>query len=188
MGLRFNSGSSTEGYMGDGIFVDVAIIKSVVDLSGKTTAFWQRPYSLALEAKIILVKNDWERTFSIGGNFKRDEQTDEVIGWGSAFKVRDFLLNTSTVDQDFELDDNNQIPTEVLESMRGKTFLLLSYRNSRGKTSNWDQIGVAGSDREELKNKFLSEWKRTGYPRNYSAEENKPVPAPTPEVGNEDLL
>lgn len=176
LGFERRDGSgSVEGYMGHGIFIDDAQVVSIVNLSGKTTERQKYARDLAVEVTFKILKNNWDRTVTIGGNFKKDEQTGAVIDWGAAFKVRNFFLDLGIAAEDMNLEDDNSIPLHLLAKAEGRQCLMLSYRNKRGKSSSWDQIALATGDREEFKKSFLDEWNRSGYPRNYSPDSSGPV-------------
>ena len=81
LSLAGSNGSSSEGYMGNGVYVDEVQIKKVSDVTSKETERgFKRDISIAL--KVLVLKNDWERTVTIGGNYKRDPITKEVTDWG----------------------------------------------------------------------------------------------------------
>ena len=75
LSLSTTSGSqkSIEGYMGDSIFIDEAEVIEVINRSGsKKSANQGWVNDLQIEVNFRLLKNDWERTFNIGGNFRKE--------------------------------------------------------------------------------------------------------------------
>ena len=64
-------GNSAEGYMGNGIYVDEVEIKKASDVTEqeKSSGF-SRDVSIKLE--VLVLNNDWDRTVTIGGNYKKD--------------------------------------------------------------------------------------------------------------------
>ena len=160
MSLKLNTGNS-EGYLGDGVYVDDAEVLSIQDLSGKTTQFQQYASDLCVEVKVKLLKNDWEKTFNVAGNFKRDMSTKEITDWGGAFKVRDFFISAGMKDKLEELlpkMEEGKIPDELKEGVKGKAILILSYRNKKGKTSTWNQVSVPTRKKEAFKDYFMKEY------------------------------
>ena len=157
------SGNS-DGYLGDGIYVDDAEIISVSDLSGKTTQFQQYASDLCVEVKVKLLKNDWEKTFNVAGNFSRDVSTKEVTDWGGAFKVRDFFVNAGMKDvleKALPEMEKGSIPANVMTELVGKAIKILSYRNKKGKTSTWNQVSSPSRKNETFKEYFLREYNKS---------------------------
>ena len=114
LSLSTTSGSqkSIEGYMGDSIFIDEAEVIEVINRSGsKKSANQGWVNDLQIEVKFRLLKNDWERTFNMGGNFRKelvkekDKEgntiTKEVVtDWGGTFKVRGFFEACNALQED----------------------------------------------------------------------------------------
>ena len=182
MSLKINTGNSSDGYLGDGIYVDDAEVISVNDLSGKTTQFQQYASDLCLEVKVKLLKNDWEKTFNVAGNFARDPSTKEVTDWGGAFKVRDFFINTGMKDQLEELlseMEKGNIPSKLMFDVVGKAIRILSYRNKKGKTSTWNQVSSPSRKKEAFKDYFVKEYNKSKkkpkgpWPSNYEPNDFK---------------
>ena len=182
MSLKINTGNSSDGYLGDGIYVDDAEVISVNDLSGKHTQFQQYASDLCLEVKVKLLKNDWEKTFNVAGNFARDPSTKEVTDWGGAFKVRDFFINTGMKDQLEELlseMEKGNIPSKLMFDVVGKAIRILSYRNKKGKTSTWNQVSSPSRKKEAFKDYFVKEYNKSKkkpkgpWPSNYEPNDFK---------------
>ena len=104
----------------------------------------------------------------INGNFKRDEISNEIIGWGSAFKIKDFFFNCKVKG---DLTDDNKIPEEWIDMVVGQEIAILRYIKSeedgKYKYNKWD---IIGTDEEKLKAKFIKEYSEKGYPKAYSPE------------------
>jgi len=162
------SSGGGEGYMGDGIFIDKATVKSVTDVTNDESANGGFKRDIALQVKLMLSKNDWERTITIGGNFARDNMNNSITDWGGAFRLRDFFLACGV---EGELDENNRFSEELIRQTIGCDILILSYRNDNDKTSTWTQVASPDRDKEEFKQYFLSQVKK-GYPKNYKAKKN----------------
>jgi len=167
LGFQREGGGSSEGYMGHGIFLDEVEIVKVVDISGKVTERQTEPRDLSLEVHCKILKNGWDRTITIAGNFQRDKQTGAIEGWGAAFKVRNFLLDVGVAGEDMELEEDNKIPLHLIAKVAGKHCLILSYRNNRGKSSSWNQMAAVDADKEAFVKYFLDQHSKSGWPRNY---------------------
>ena len=176
--VRDNNGGS-EGYMGNGLFVDEAEIVELKNTSGQTSQFQKFANDLSMEIKVRMTKNGWDKTFNLGGNFTKDKMTGEVNNWGGAFKVRDFFIATgqkSTLEVALPELERGQIPEAMMDNAIGTTILILSYRNKKDKTSTWNQVFPADKDKESVKNYFLKEWEKSKtknngpFPSNYKAD------------------
>lgn len=168
MGLPFGGQQGpTEGFMGDGIFIDEAEVVSIEDISGQTTERQRWARDLAMEVTMKLLKNDWERSVTIAGDFEKDKQTGAIIGWGAAFKVRNFFDALGVGGENVELTEDNKLPELLLAAATGRQALILSYSNKRGKTSTWNQVAAANASKEDFKDYFLTGFNKSGYPKNY---------------------
>ena len=116
LSLAGSNGSASEGYMGDGVYVDEVEINKISDVTSEEEAKgFKRDISIALQVRVL--KNDWERTVTIGGNYKRDAQTKEVIDWGGAFKLKDLFIACGLTDKDISenMNADGQFAKEMLE-------------------------------------------------------------------------
>jgi len=171
------SGSGSQGYMGDGIFIDEAVILEVNNRSGDKAGPKQEwSNDLQVEVKMRLLKNDWDRTVNIGGNFKVED--DGEVSWGSAFKVRNFFeacnsLNETVLGSKAELNtaltslEGGEISPLILSFCVGKTVKILSYKKSDGKSATWNQIVHHKRDDQKFKDYFLKQFDK-GYVKNYA--------------------
>ena len=159
MPLKVSSGKS-EGYLGDGVYVDDVEIIGINNLSGQTSQFQQYASDLCVEVSVKILKNDWTKTFNIAGNFSRDLSTKEVTDWGGAFKVRDFFLACrlkEMLEENLSKLENGEISDEMKEAVVGKKIMILSYRNKKGKTSTWNQVNSERTP-QAFKDYFMKEW------------------------------
>ncbi len=153
---------------GDGIFIDTVKIVRLKPYYNSSPEFLSKPHDLGLEITYLHPKG-WESNTYIGGNFKRNAQ-GVIVGAGSAFKL-DRLFQK--IDVKFAFDDEMHIPQEALEAAIGKSFNILSYRNTNSteeklRTSQWDLVGAAdGYDDEYLRGEFLKQYNERGYPQKY---------------------
>jgi len=108
---------------GPGVYISEVSIVSAEDISGTTPPFLQEPVDIGLDLTLE-VGRSFNPHLVIAGNFKRDEITGEVVGWGSAFPVQEALLRLGYTGS---LAPGNTIPEGVLEALAGKSFMRLSY-------------------------------------------------------------
>jgi|26BtaG_2_1085354.scaffolds.fasta_scaffold07632_2 hypothetical protein len=152
-----------------GIFVNDVIIRRAKDVSGTEPEQYERGFVFDLEVEIEyeIVEKGWNRTSRIGGNYKRDEQSGEILSSGSAFKVERLFESAGILDA--LLDENNNLKEDTLNKLVGKSVALLKYPNNNGNYSDWDITARPGGW-SYLKNQFIAAYKARGYPKNYDAE------------------
>ena len=197
LSLTTSTGSGQiEGYMGESIFIDEAEIIEIFDRSGsKKTERQSWTNDLQVEVKVRLTKNDWERTFNIGGNFTKDPTTNEVLDWGATFKVRNLFeacnaLQADALGSQEELDntvsslEKGDINPVLSGFCVGKTIKILSYRKEDGKSKTWNQVAHVKRDNQKWKDYFLKQVDK-GYVKDYApdAKSTKPT-APTASKAN----
>ena len=173
MALTFgqSSNSNSEGYMGNGVYVDEVEIKSAVNATEDEKAKgFARDISIRVEVRVL--KNDWNRTLTIGGNYKRDPQTKEIIDWGGAFKLKDLFAACQAPE---EIDANGVPSQAMLDACVGKKLLTLTYTNNNGKYSTWNSVTSADRDPDKFAAYFMSQVKK-GYPKNYQAPNSEAQP------------
>lgn len=160
---------STGGKGPSRVMLSKAKILAIEDISNKKVEYLGKTYEIGVSLTIDIGKENFKPTYTVAGNFKRDV-AGKVIGWGSAFVLRDFF---SRLGFDGELNTDHTIPAEALTYVVGKEFLRLSYLSGikgdgRPKFSDWAQIGALGEDMDLLKRFEASV--ATGYPKNYHPE------------------
>ena len=151
------------------IFVNEAKILSIETLDNP---FPSSPYpapDLAIKVKFD-VGASFEPEDIIVGNFKKDDVSGEVLGWGSAFKVGDFFLKALGL-TDVELTEDNTIPEEYLTQAVGKTVLRLTYaysKNMEGKNKykSWNKFGSTEKSPEILIKGFNAQVEK-GYVKDF---------------------
>ncbi len=173
---------------GPGIFINEVEVAAAEDISGTTPPYMDRSVDIGIKLTLEVGK-DFQPQLSITGNFKRDPDTGEVIGWGGAFVVQEALARLGFKG---ELDQENRIPAEALEGVIGKRFLRLSYisgekQNGKPRYSDWGRIATPEEGTEDLVTRFKRSVAK-GYPKNYRPElldqlaERRPVPSAIDEV------
>jgi hypothetical protein len=166
MTLSCNKPYTKRNY-GPGIYINEATIANVEDISGQPLPFTEQPFDIGIKLTLDIGK-DFRPEMIIAGNFKRDPESGEIIGWGSGFVVQEALtrLGYSGV-----LAEGNRIPTDALVSLIGKTFLRLSYvsgtrNDGKFKYTDWNQIATVDEGADSLASRFKRSLTK-GYPRNY---------------------
>lgn len=165
----------------DGVFVSKARIISVQDVSNQPNSYG-KTYDLGIECILAVDGLEFSPKFTVFGNYKRKPHPDgvpnpqgEVMGWGSAYVVRDFFQ--TVLDEPFDHDsDQPSIPQEYLDKLLGKEFLRVSYRSGanpetgKSKYSSWNKVGKITESPDEVKMRFLKNYQESKYPRNYTPE------------------
>jgi len=180
MTLSCNNPFSTRTY-GPGIYINEVTILNAEDISGQPLPYSENPVDIGIKLTLDIGK-DWNPEMIIAGSFKRDFETNEVIGWGSAWPVQEAL---SKLGYTGSLNEDNRIPPEVLEDIVGKKFLRLSYvsgtkGDGKHRYSDWNLIGSVEEGADTLAARFRRQIAK-GYPKNYRPELlEAPVTPPAP--------
>jgi len=151
--------------IGDGFFANNVTITDAKDVSGKEITLPNGTVLFKQDCGVQLTYTDNDNpsigafNIRIGGNLKRDEQTNTVIGTGSAFKL-EVLFESIEYDQKI-LNDDYSIKDEAIKALINSEITLLAYPNNKNKTTNWDIVGTNG---KEMKNAFLNQRMK---PKNY---------------------
>ena len=124
---------------------------------------WQKmPDDISLKLTLDIGK-DFEPEMYIGGQFREDKVSGNVISWGTATKVKILL---DSIGLGVACDKNapasaQKLPEDIGDKMLGKEFLRLMYRSNRTKADGnyrikeWQQTGMVGTgNAQKLKNKF----------------------------------
>lgn len=156
------------GKFGNGVFITKAKIISVEDISGKAHRYMQMPCDIGIVLTLDIGRS-FQPELIISGQFKRNGDTGEVIGWGGAFVVQEALVRLGYAGV---LDPGNKIPKAALNSLVGRQILRLAYLSgtkdgSKPRYSSWPQIGTPESGEQELASRFARSVSR-GFPRNYN--------------------
>lgn len=150
---------------GKGIFISLVTIADVEDISGDNLYYADSPIDIGLKLYLD-IKKEFMPELNIGGYFNRDAQNN-VVGWGSAFPLQNFLQKLGYKGK---LTADNKIPQEIIQSLPGKQFYRLSYvydfRDGKLKYCDWNIIGSAEEEPEELLKRFQKSFLK-GYPKNY---------------------
>jgi len=173
MGLK---GSDAQGGGGTGIkspkgtFVRIYTIVSAEQFQDhKPHESFTDPMDIVIELKATSDGLTFEKNLSVIGNFKRDHQTRDICGWGSAFKVADLFAVLGVSMDDFELDENSRVSDADMKFIIGKELVALDYITDQGKTRAWDRFG-SPDDAENFGEFFIDDHAKSGYPKNFDPE------------------
>ena len=161
MGMKYLADVDTSGGTGDNISIENVKVDSIEIKYGVQESWQTSVDDISLHMKLDIGKGFFP-DFYIGGQFKVDDVSGNVIGWRTAYKVKLFLdaLNIKVM-----LDKNsgvqgNQLPDGIEDAITGKTFKRLSYKSTKLKQDgtnrwrDWQQVAAADSNSEDLKQAF----------------------------------
>ncbi len=154
-----NSGSG--GGAKSNIFVDKAKIASIQIKYG-VQEDWQT-YSDDISIHLTLdIGKDFQPNMYIGGNYKKDEMSGEIVGWSTAFKVKLFF---DAIGMPIKLDkgmqpQSSRLPADAEQVITGKEFLRLTYVSTKTKKDgsplwkDWQETRNASYDHNKFKAEF----------------------------------
>ena len=150
--------------------MNLVTITDAIDISGQQLPHLTQPFDIAL-CLTLDVGRDFQPELIIGGNFKKDVNTNNVIGWGSGFLVQDVM---NRLGYNGPLEEGNSIPRTALQSLVGKKFYRLSFvsgirDNGKFRYSDWNQIASENEGTESLMKRFMQSVAK-GYPKHYKPE------------------
>ena len=154
-----NSGSG--GGAKSNIFVDKAKIASIQIKYG-VKEDWQT-YSDDISIHLTLdIGKDFQPNMYIGGNYKKDEMSGEIVGWSTAFKVKLFF---DAIGMPIKLDkgmqpQSSRLPADAEQVITGKEFLRLTYVSTKTKKDgsplwkDWQETRNVSYDHNKFKAEF----------------------------------
>lgn len=167
----------------DGIFVDTVKIVDA-EINYRVMEKWQKmPDDISLKLTLDIGK-DFQPEMYIGGQFREDKVSGNVISWGTATKVKILLDN---IGLGVACDKNapaasQKLPDDIKDRMIGKEFLRLMYRSTRTKQDGnyrikeWQETGMVGpGNAQKLRNKF-SEAVSNSWVKDYNPNSEPPKP------------
>ena len=161
MGMKYLSDVDTNNTVSDNISVENVKVDSIEIKYGVQESWQTSVDDISLHMKLDIGKGFFP-DFYIGGQFKVDDVSGNVIGWRTAYKIKLFL---DALGIKVMLDKNsgvqgNQLPHGIEDAITGKTFKRLSYKSTKLKQDgtnrwrDWQQVAAADSNPEELKTAF----------------------------------
>ena len=161
MGMKYLQDVDTSGGTSDNISVENVKVDSIEIKYGVQESWQTSVDDISLHMKLDIGKGFFP-DFYIGGQFKVDDVSGNVIGWRTAYKIKLFL---DALGIKVMLDKNsgvqgNQLPEGIENAITGKTFKRLSYKSTKLKQDgtnrwrDWQQVAAADSNPQELKTAF----------------------------------
>ena len=167
----------------DGIFVDTVKIVDA-EINYRVMEKWQKmPDDISLKLTLDIGK-DFQPEMYIGGQFREDKVSGNVISWGTATKVKILLDNIGLgVACDKNAPAGSQkLPDDIKDRMIGQEFLRLMYRSTRTKQDGnyrikeWQETGMVGpGNAQKLRNKF-AEAVSNSWVKDYNPNSEPPKP------------
>ena len=153
--------SNTTSTNSENIFVDnVKVVTD--DINYETKQDWQT-YSDDMSINMTLdIGRDFQPNFYIGGNFKKDETSGQVIGWGTAFKIKLFFdaIGMPIRLSKGKLLQDQRLPDDAASQLIGKEFARLTYKSTKLKKTGdnmwkeWQETRPTNVDHAEFKDIF----------------------------------
>ena len=153
--------SNTTSTNSENIFVDNVKVVTA-DINYETKQDWQT-YSDDMSINMTLdIGRDFQPNFYIGGNFKKDETSGQVIGWGTAFKIKLFFdaIGMPIRLSKGKLLQDQRLPDDAASQLIGKEFARLTYKSTKLKKTGdnmwkeWQETRPTNVDHAEFKDKF----------------------------------
>ena len=156
------------------LFVDNAKIASV-EIKYGVQESWQT-YSDDISIHLTLdIGKDFQPNMYIGGNYKKDDVSGEIVGWSTAFKVKLFF---DAIGMPIKLDkgmqpQSSRLPADAEKVLVGKEFSRLTYVSTKTKRDG----GALWKDRQETRSasydqtRFKNEFKEAvskGYVKDFA--------------------
>ena len=158
--MEWVTGGTSSGNK-DNIFVDkVKIAKAEIKYGVKED--WQT-YSDDISVHLTLdIGKDFQPNMYIGGNYKKDEVSGEIVGWSTSFKVKLFF---DAIGMPIKLDkgmqpQSSRLPADAEKLLVGKEFSRLTYVSTKTKRDggtlwkDWQETRSASYDQKRFKNEF----------------------------------
>ena len=157
--MEFSSNTTTKN--SENIFVDNVKIVTA-NLNYETKQDWQT-YSDDMSISMTLdIGRDFNPSFYIGGNFKKDETSGQVLGWGTAYKIKLFFdaIGMPIRLSNGKLLQDQRLPQGAESQLIGKEFARLTYKSTKLKKTGdnmwkeWQETRPTSVDHAEFKDIF----------------------------------
>ena len=172
--MEWVTGGTSSGNK-DNIFVDkVKIAKAEIKYGVKED--WQT-YSDDISVHLTLdIGKAFQPNMYIGGNYKKDEVSGEIVGWSTAFKVKMFF---DSIGMPIMLDkgknpQSSRLPADAEKRITGKDFLRLTYISTKTKRDggalwkDWQETRPVSYDVKKFKSDFKESVSKS-YVKDYKA-------------------
>ena len=183
--------SSSKGNK-DNIFVDPVMIKNMTVTYG-TKEPWQT-YADDISVKIELdIGKDFFPEMYIGGRFKVDDLSGEVVGWSSALKVKMLAdsLETPIALGTGETLKTLRLPDDFTEKAKGKLICRLTYLSTKLKKNgaqfwkDWQETRHPKTDHNKFKADFTKAVEG-GYVKDFCPPGSE-IPTPSQDTNLDDI-
>lgn len=176
LGSSGATGNSKE--LAHGVYADEVTIDSIKDISGKPISFIpdesRNKFDCAIEVTVNKEGIDFQPTYTLFGNFKKDD-AGNITDWGGAFVIGEFF---KALGIEGTLSNDHKIPQNWRKDALGRKIVAVSYAAGYQKKntdkvaySNWNRFGsVQEQDFEAACNHLAGLWaanRAKGYPSNY---------------------
>ena len=157
--MEFSSNTTTKN--SENIFVDNVKIVTA-NLNYETKQDWQT-YSDDMSISMTLdIGRDFNPSFYIGGNFKKDETSGQVLGWGTAYKIKLFFdaIGMPIRLSKGKLLQDQRLPQGAESQLIGKEFARLTFKSTKLKKTGdnmwkeWQETRPTSVDHAEFKDIF----------------------------------
>lgn len=182
MALPGSNGSGGANY-----YINEGVVKSVdVNYNVPNKSDDSKIKDVELTVTLVMTKNDGEKfdkTVYISGNYKKNEITNQVEDWGSAFKVRSFFNAVGLTK--WATDDFGILPSSICEQAVGKTVFIVKYKSSNDQGEplyrTYNMVGKSSSAVEKM---FLRDASGDYPPYKYEPTAEEPDPFKQEPGGN----
>lgn len=128
--MALSGQNSTGG--GANYYINSGVVKSVeVEYNKANQNDPDKITDVELKVVLDMIKDSGEhfdKSIFVSGNYKKDEITNQIIDWGSAFKIRQFF-NVCGLTK-WSTDDFGILPDYLAKDAVGHTIYTISYRSS----------------------------------------------------------
>jgi hypothetical protein len=166
MKLKIQQNSTNGSKYGTGIFINKVRIIGVTDRTGEKPSGFSTTPDLWLVLTLDIGK-EFNPEMSFVGNFKRDNDTNEVTDWGSATTIKYLFVYLGI---EGSLTEKDTLPHDMLKQLLGKEFYRLQYisrKRQDGKLIYADWYRIDTDNPERLARAFFKSLEK-GYPKDYN--------------------
>lgn len=154
MALSGNSGIGGKNY-----YINSGIVKSVdIKYNVPVKSASDKITDVEMVVVLDMVKENGEhfdKSIYISGNYKRNEITNQVDDWGSAFKIRQFF-NVAGLNK-WTTDDFGILPEGIAKQAEGATIYTISYLSSDDEGTKYRTYKMVAKSAEQIEKMFLKD-------------------------------
>lgn len=168
-----NGNGGANYYINEGTVKSVSVAYNVPNKSDDTKI---KDVELTIILEMTKANSEkFDKTVYISGNFKRNEITNQVEDWGSAFKVRSFFNAVGLTK--WSTDDFGILPSSICEQAVGKTVYIVKYKSldDAGETM-YRTYNMVGKSSAAIEKMFLKDAAGNYPPYKYDPVVEEPDP------------